>query len=70
MVAEFQFLYEQWLDGHTRKRRGERKRRLAEGHGHAENVFVEKVWLPAFRELEHLHPEYEAADFRNGGPRL
>ncbi|MCQ6561624.1 DNA-binding response regulator [Paenibacillus mendelii] len=65
-MAAFRLLYEQWLDRHIGQRKGERKRRLVEGHGHAENLFIEKVWFPAFRQLDHLHPEFEVADFRDG----
>lgn len=59
-------LYEEWLQKHTKRRRGERLRRLKEGHGHAEKLFVETVWLPAIGSFERLHPEYEVFDFKDG----
>jgi hypothetical protein len=62
----FQAIYEPWLKWHLKQRKGERKRRLIQGHGHAEKMFLEKVWYPAFRQFDHLHPEYEVADFRDG----
>ncbi|AZN43762.1 DNA-binding response regulator [Paenibacillus albus] len=45
---------------------GERKHRLEEGHGHAEKLFLEKVWYPAFRNFDDLQGEYEVADFKDG----
>ncbi|MBW7454937.1 hypothetical protein ACFOLF_28745 [Paenibacillus sepulcri] len=59
-------VYRSWMEKHLNSRSGERERRLAEGHGHAEKLFLEKVWYPAFGEFENLHPEYEVADFRDG----
>lgn len=63
---EFQSAYEQWLDKHVGLRKGENKRRLSQGHGHVERLFLKQVWYPAFRHFEGLHPEYEVADFRDG----
>lgn len=51
---------------HAKKRRGERLRRLKDGHDHAEKMFLEQVWWPAFGHFEYLHPEYEISDFRDG----
>lgn len=61
--ALFQTVYEQWLAAHVRTRTGERRRRLEEGHGHAERKFVELIWYPFFGGFDHLHPEYELVDF-------
>jgi hypothetical protein len=58
--------YERFLHHHQSRRIGERLRRLTEGHGYAEKLFLELVWWPAFREYDHLHPEYEVSDFRDG----
>ncbi|WP_246314993.1 DNA-binding response regulator [Paenibacillus foliorum] len=41
-------------------------RRLQEGHGHAERRFLEQVWWPATGSFDHLHPEYEVHDFKDG----
>lgn len=57
-------LYEEWLERHREARTGERLRRLVEGHGHAERLFAEKIWLPAAGNFMYLHPEYEIADER------
>ncbi|WP_246096179.1 DNA-binding response regulator [Paenibacillus sinopodophylli] len=62
----FHAIHKQWLDKHLMERKGDSKRRLEQGHGHAEKLFLENVWLPAFHELDGLVPEYEIADFRDG----
>lgn len=62
----FQAKYENWLNMHLLERQGENKRRLEQGTGHAEKLFLEAVWYPAFHEMDGLHPEYEIDDFRDG----
>lgn len=62
----FELHYRNWLEQHEASRKGEALRRLREGHGHAEKVFVQEVWWPAVGNFEHLHPEHETADFRDG----
>lgn len=64
----FAQVYDEFLAFHLKRRRGERRRRLREGHGHAEKQFLEKVWWPAFQSFRGLHPEYEVIDF-NGQRR-
>jgi very-short-patch-repair endonuclease len=61
----FESIYYQWLSTHINKRKGERKRRLVKGHGHAERLFLEKVWYSAFGHFDFLHPEYETSSFRD-----
>lgn len=56
--------HQAWLDKHVQSREGERKGRLERGHGHGERLFLEKVWWPLFGHFDHLHPEYEVADWR------
>jgi hypothetical protein len=51
---------------HLRKRSDEQLRRLKEGHGHAEKLFLQHVWWPAIGHFEHLHPEFEVFDFKDG----
>jgi hypothetical protein len=51
---------------HMASRKGERLRRLQEGHGHAEKLFLQQVWWPAFGHFNQLHPEYEVYDFKDG----
>ncbi|MDU2240045.1 MAG: DNA-binding response regulator [Paenibacillus sp.] len=62
----FKETYAQWLGEHLSNREGESERRLRDGHGHAEELFAEKVWWPAFGHWQHLHPEYEVTDFKDG----
>jgi hypothetical protein len=62
----FDQAYMEFLKHHQSHRTGERLRRLLEGHGHAEQLFLEKVWWPAFGQFHHLHPEYEVFDFKEG----
>jgi len=54
------------MQKHAGGRLGERLRRLQEGHGHAERRFLELVWWPATGSLDHLYPEYEVYDFKDG----
>jgi hypothetical protein len=62
----FEQVYETFLQYHLKVRMGERLRRLKEGHSHAEKLFLENVWWPSFGHLNHLHPEYEVNDFKDG----
>lgn len=41
---EFEQAYAEFLHKHFGKRKGERLRRLKEGHGHAERLFLMQVW--------------------------
>ncbi|TYP68397.1 DUF559 domain-containing protein [Paenibacillus methanolicus] len=61
-----ELVIQQWLKAHERNRKGERKRRISGGLGHAETLFLKQVWWPAFMRLEGLHPEYEVKDFKDG----
>lgn len=63
---DFSEAYAKFINRHLSLRTGERARRLQEGHGHAEKVFLEAVWWPAFGHFQYLHPEYEVSDFRDG----
>ncbi|MDF2958910.1 MAG: hypothetical protein K0S39_645 [Paenibacillus sp.] len=62
----FEKEYGIFIQKHTERRTGERLRRLKEGHGHAERCFLEHVWWPATRSFDHLHPEFEVQDFKDG----
>jgi hypothetical protein len=62
----FDQIHREWLDSHLQRRRGERRRRLQEGHNHAEKAMLRHVWWPSFGHFQHLHPEYEVIDFREG----
>jgi hypothetical protein len=63
-LVGFEVMHEQWLMSHLRRRSGERKSRLERGHGHGERLFLKRVWWPLFGQFDHLHPEYEVADWR------
>lgn len=54
------------MQHHVKSRQGEARRRLTEGHGYAEKLFLQQVWWPAFLQFDHLVPEYEIRDFRDG----
>ncbi|GAB2695336.1 DNA-binding response regulator [Paenibacillus thermoaerophilus] len=63
-------LYEEWLARHLEMRSGERRRRLMEGHSHAERMFAQQVWWPVLRSFDDLHPEYEVKDYKDGSRYL
>ena len=65
-MSMLDFNYNKWLKQQEAGRKGESLRRLQEGHGHAERLFAHEVWWPAIGNFEHLYPEYEVADFRDG----
>jgi very-short-patch-repair endonuclease len=66
LTINFEKEYAAFMQKHHKIRKGERARRLLEGHRHAEKLFLEQVWWPAFGHFENLHPEYEVSDFRDG----
>lgn len=61
----FEEAHAQFIQKHLKKRSGERKGRLQRGHHHAEKMFLQNVWWPAYKHFDHLHPEYEVLDWRN-----
>jgi len=61
--VQFDRAHRELIAYHSARRQGERLRRLLEGHGHAERLFLETVWWPAFGTFRNLHPEYEVTDF-------
>ncbi|SEP11294.1 endonuclease domain-containing protein [Paenibacillus sp. OV219] len=66
----FQMAYQQWFEGQRSSAQGDRRHRLEDGHGHAEKLFLQQVWYPAFRSFDHLQTEYEVADFKDGSRYL
>ncbi|WP_372660395.1 DNA-binding response regulator [Cohnella sp.] len=62
----FEVQYQQWMSAQRKSRSGEALRRLNEGHGHAEKLFVEDIWWPAIGSLDFLHAEYEVTNYREG----
>jgi hypothetical protein len=65
MDGAFETAYETWMQQQIAASAGERRRRLRE-HGRLERLFLRNVWWPAVGTFEHLHAEYEVADFRDG----
>lgn len=62
----FEQAHREWLGLHLNQRKGERKRRLKEGHRHAEKEMLRKIWWPSFGHFQNLHPEYEVTDYLEG----
>lgn len=58
----FEQEYLRFVDMHRKASSGERRRRLEEGVGHAEKLFLEVIWWMGFGHFNHLHPEYEVID--------
>lgn len=58
--------YDVWVKAHVKRRSGHGAARIKEGLQHAEKLFVEHVWWPAFHNLDGLHPEFEIRDFQDG----
>lgn len=65
-MSQFKEAYEKFLTHHKSLRKGERLRRLIQGHGHAEMAFLKYVWWPLYQGFMYLHPEYEVADYKKG----
>jgi very-short-patch-repair endonuclease len=64
--VDFVQAYERMMDSERKSSTGDRKKRLDQEHGHAEQKFLEYVWWPAFGHFEGLHPEYAVRDFKDG----
>jgi hypothetical protein len=62
----FEEAHHLFIKKHLKARKGESLRRLKEGHDHAERLFLERVWWPAFGNFNDLHPEYETYDYKDG----
>lgn len=63
---EFHNAYEEFLNQRIQTDRSRSKERMELGLQHAEKIFLENVWWPAFRNLKGLHPQYEIRDFKDG----
>ncbi|NKE06213.1 DNA-binding response regulator [Mesobacillus selenatarsenatis] len=66
----FEEEYLSFMNAHLQARKGERLRRLQEGHKHVEMLFLKQVWWPLFHHFRYLHPEYETHDFKDGNRYL
>lgn len=65
-MSSFEEAYAGFLTKHKSNRKGEGLRRLEQGLGHGEKLFLEYVWWPAVGHFDHLHPEYEIQDYKGG----
>ena len=61
----FEEAFQVFMNKHCNKSEGERLKRLKE-HGYLEKLLLEKVWWPAIGNFDHLHPEYEVVDYKDG----
>lgn len=66
----FDEAYATWMERHLASRSGERLRRLQEGQGYGEKLFLSQAWYPAIGNFDDLHPEYEVFDYRDGSRYL
>ncbi|MGM0842532.1 MAG: DNA-binding response regulator [Bacillota bacterium] len=66
IAVGFKEEYQAFMTAHSQERKGERLRRLQEGHNQAEKLFLKQVWWPSFYQFQYLHPEYEIDDFKDG----
>ncbi|WP_169306676.1 helix-turn-helix domain-containing protein [Cohnella pontilimi] len=66
MSKIFDEIFSRWLSQHLKTCKGERKRRLLNGLGYSEKLFLMLVWWPAVQSLANLHPEFEVRDFKDG----
>jgi hypothetical protein len=66
MEMKFEEAYKNYIEKHTKGRKGERLRRLKAGQGHTMKLFLENVWWPALGNFDDLHPEFEISDFKDG----
>ncbi|CAI6085898.1 DNA-binding response regulator [Cohnella sp. JJ-181] len=62
----FEKQYSMWLAEQAKRRTGEARRRLLEGHGESEKVFAKEVWWPLNGNFDFLHAEYEVPSHRDG----
>lgn len=60
----FEAVYEQWINDHLKRRKGERLDALRRGHGFGNRLFAEKIWWQLVGHFDGLHPEYEVKDWR------
>lgn len=63
--TSFDHAYRRWMEEHFRAAKGEGKRKLLDGLSFAEHLFV-RQWWEAFGNFDHLHPQYEIRDFKDG----
>jgi very-short-patch-repair endonuclease len=62
----FQVVYEEFMRTQLQQSKGERRRRLQNGLGFAEKLYLESIWYPAIGNFKNLHAEYEITDYKDG----
>lgn len=60
----FQIEYNNWIQDHLRRRKGERHDALKRSNSFGNRLFAEKIWWPLVGNFNNLHPEYEVKDWR------
>ncbi|WP_127589302.1 transcriptional regulator [Paenibacillus koleovorans] len=66
-MPRFQQKYNEWLQQQMEIEQNPRRReRLEKGLGHGTVEFLRTVWFPAIGHFEHLYPEWEVRDLKNG----
>ncbi|CAI6049658.1 DNA-binding response regulator [Cohnella sp. JJ-181] len=62
----FQKAFDEWMSRVIRESSGERKRRLQEMDPYNERLLLKNMWWPAVGNFDHLQPEWEVNDFKDG----
>jgi len=65
-LEPFSSAYEKFIVHHLANASPARAVRIAGGLGHAERLFLETVWWPAFHQFDGLFPEHEVRDYDDG----
>lgn len=63
---EFEEAYEKFIAYHKKRASGLRLKQLSEDKGGARKLLCKNIWWPLFGNFDHLHPEYEVFDFKDG----
>jgi hypothetical protein len=64
--VSYEWEYAAFMEHQQKGRSGESLRRLQEGHGYLEQLFLQQVWWPAVGSFEHLFAEYEVSGVVQG----
>ncbi|WP_314588649.1 transcriptional regulator [Paenibacillus terrigena] len=66
-MGQFKERYEQWLQQNMDEEKNHRRREiLQKGLGHGTVEFLRTIWFPVVGHFDHLYPEWEVRDFKNG----
>ncbi|WP_274364001.1 transcriptional regulator [Paenibacillus thermotolerans] len=58
--------FNEFMLKHIAESRGDRKARLLKGLGHGETDFLKNIWYPAVGNFDHVFPEWEIRDYKDG----